>query len=65
MIPFAYYKLIEMIQMVWDVLPVWRQFCVILAAIIFAAVAVLNYYWYYWIVVRALQVMGLCGFSLS
>lgn len=54
MIPFAYYKLIEMIQMVWDVLPVWRQFCVILAAIIFAAVAVLNYYWYYWIVVRAL-----------
>ena len=55
--PFAYYMLVHMIVLVWDILPRWRQVTTVLAALVFGAIAILNYYWFYLIMRRAAKVL--------
>ena len=50
--PFAYYMLVHMIQLIWDDLETYRKVTTVISGVLFGTVAILNYYWFYLMILR-------------
>jgi hypothetical protein len=56
LIPYAYYWHIRYMWNWWEIIPRYMLVCAIITDIIWAAISVMNYYWYY-LILKSMAVM--------
>lgn len=58
LMPFGLYVIFSNMSQTWDYLTAIRRICVVTSVVLYFVLTILNYYWYYLMVRRMLQVCG-------